>query len=985
MRLLLRLLVGILATPCGAPAVGCSVLSVGQTVKASLSPSHPVCFQVNVAPGDATRLIAEQPEDLQIQAGTETSRTVVDSFEFGPETLTLRAPGRYRIEVRAVPPLKHPPLIFMMSRKAVSLREAAGWARAEGQTTVSKRTARLEDIAGSLKLWQDVGDPASIARAHLQRGDALLGTGDSVGARQAYEEALGICGAIHDHRCAAEAANNSGWAAELQGEFDPAMQRLQLAVKDWRALSDRLHEGQTLSNLGLLFWQAGEFQRALDVYGSAGRILQGLDGLAYARVLNNLGLVYLSLAEYDRARLWFTRAIDIESVRKDGRGDETLARMNLGRAYMLDGHLAAAQATLNQALKQAMQHPNRLTRALVLNNLGQTFWRRHLLDPADVKLKEALSLHRQLGDKRGTATTLHYLGLIARERRDSGRARQLLAEAGQIRRDFGLRDDASDSLAALAELEFGEGNFDRAKDIAEQGATLLESVRSHVPGPALRASFYTRKRKFLDLQVDIAMRSGNPRSVVDGLLAAERGRSRALLDLLAEGSLLGNVPSELIERRESIRRQIDLLSLQLSSASQENGINLRRRVQLLLGDETEVEARIRLSIADPLVGEPPASLEPLQAEFLPSDSAILEYHLGERQSHLWVVKRASIQAFQLPPRIEVEAQVARAVDLLGRILDRRRSPDKQSSFERAMRRLSITLLGPLQDTALPPRLILVLDGALHRVPFSALRLAPANGFLGLAHDLIRTPAASYLRAGKKLRPQGDFSRSVLAVADPVFSLGDGRVPADARRRFGGARTPDLARLPFTEDLKTVSELVPPSRRRILEGFDANPDALRRLPLEDFAILHFSTHAVIDDRIPELSRVALSMVDHTGRPVDGFLHLHQLADLHLDGSIVVLSACDTALGKQLIGEGLVGLTSGLFHAGAAQLVLSLTEVDAQASAQFFSAVYRRLLAPRPVGMERALTLARRALARSDRWSDPYYWAPFVVIGRPSENP
>jgi CHAT domain-containing protein len=105
---------------------------------------------------------------------------------------------------------------------------------------------------------------------------------------------------------------------------------------------------------------------------------------------------------------------------------------------------------------------------------------------------------------------------------------------------------------------------------------------------------------------------------------------------------------------------------------------------------------------------------------------------------------------------------------------------------------------------------------------------------------------------------------------------------------------------------------------------------------------------------------------------------------MNGSVVVLSACDTALGKQVLGEGLAGLASSLFYAGAAQLVLSLVKVDAGPSAQFFAEVYRELLGARPVSMERALTRARQKLAQSQRWQDPYYWAAFVVVGRPADG-
>jgi len=190
----------------------------------------------------------------------------------------------------------------------------------------------------------------------------------------------------------------------------------------------------------------------------------------------------------------------------------------------------------------------------------------------------------------------------------------------------------------------------------------------------------------------------------------------------------------------------------------------------------------------------------------------------------------------------------------------------------------------------------------------------------------------------------------------------------------------LARLPFTAEIDTIESLVPAPRRQTLRGFEVNRENLRGQRLEDYAVLHFSTHALIDDRIPEVSRIALSLVDRRGRPIDGFLRTYQFAQFHMNGSTVVLSACDTALGKQVLGEGLAGLASSLLDAGAAQLVLTITAVDAEASSKFLSETYRWFLAG-DVPMEHAQTLARRHMERSAGYSDPYYWASFVVIARP----
>jgi CHAT domain-containing protein len=299
-----------------------------------------------------------------------------------------------------------------------------------------------------------------------------------------------------------------------------------------------------------------------------------------------------------------------------------------------------------------------------------------------------------------------------------------------------------------------------------------------------------------------------------------------------------------------------------------------------------------------------------------------------------------------------------------------------------MRRLSTTLLGNLHPSSLPPLVILVLDGDLHRVPFAALQLTDGE-YLGIRHDLVQAPSAAFLQQGSPPDTPTASPKSILAVYDPVFTDDDPRIP-EALRKPPSPNARALARLAFDDELQTIFQLVAPSQRDFRKGFDASVLTLESLPLNQYAILHLSTHAIIDDEIPELSRIALSAFDRKGHSVDGFLFPYQLANLHLQHATVVLSACKTSLGKKVLGEGLAGFSSSLFAAGASQLVLSLSEIDAKASSIFFVNTYGRIFGVRQDAMEHALTLARRRFLLSSQWSDPYYWASFVVVGIPAQT-
>jgi CHAT domain-containing protein/Tfp pilus assembly protein PilF len=957
----------------------CTELVVGKPLSVIIAPSRHACVKMELSQGEATQIVADAVADLALHV-TGPAESLTDGFEFDRETVTLNLPGRYRIEIinRAKDATKSS-LTVPMLLNPISLQVTEQWQQAELSATVSKQSGTVKDISASLELWQALGDASAVARTWLKLGDAKL-SADPSSARDAYEQAFNLCHTLNELRCIAEAANNSGLAARQLGDFNGSLNRLQEAVQDWETLHLPTYQGKTFSNLGILYSRTGDFQKAVNNYNQAIAILKKRDLLGYAKTLNNLGLSYLSLAQYDRGAENLDQAIKIERSLKGAEADLFRTRMNLGRAFMLEGRLNSARSVLGQTLEIARTRPDRYLLAYTLNNLGQTLLRLRQFHAAEENLQDSLTLYRQMGDKRGEALALHYLGVIARKMGNVPHARDLLGQALQLRRDYGMRDDAADSLYELASLEFAAGESQRAVSLATEAIPMLESVRSHVPGAALRASFYARRRNLLDLLVTITMRPDNANAAVDGLIAAELGRGRALLDLIADRHLYSGHPQALAERQIKTRREIDLL-LQQAVSHPADYDKVKARVQVLITEDEEAEADILKSLGNSEPGaQPLSSVSGLQSEVLSPRSAILEYQLGEQASHLWLIRDHQIEVFPLPPRTIIEKQVANALKLFDKVNERRRDPAKQASFHDAMYLLSNKLLGPLQNRSLPQLVILVLDGDLHRVPFAALQL-PSGDYLGLHHDLLRAPSAAFLMQAPAPRSLSAFQKTAIAFYDPVFSLSDHRVPKAVQNPAAPA---GLARLPFGNELNTISGLAPPARRDFFGGLDATARKLRSANLSSYAIVQFSTHAVINDQTPEMSSIALSVVDREGHPVSGLVLPFQLAGLSLNRSVVVLSACDTALGKKVLGEGMIGFTSSLFSAGASRLVLTLSEVNAEASSVFLSETYSHFLATGGMSMEHSLTLARQALQRSDRWSDPYYWASFVEVGAPART-
>jgi CHAT domain-containing protein len=283
-------------------------------------------------------------------------------------------------------------------------------------------------------------------------------------------------------------------------------------------------------------------------------------------------------------------------------------------------------------------------------------------------------------------------------------------------------------------------------------------------------------------------------------------------------------------------------------------------------------------------------------------------------------------------------------------------------------------------------LLIVADGVLHYVPFAALsvpqgaeRGCPAEASycpLIVDHEVVSLPSASavsVIRAEQHRRPRA--SKTLAIFSDPVFDAGDPRVRA-ASAPGPGSR---FDRLPFSRrEAAAIAALAPRERTLNAIDFDANREAVTDPALADYRFVHFATHGVVDSQHPELSGLVLSLVDRSGRARDGFLRAHELYNLDLRADLVVLSACRTALGKEIKGEGVVGLVRGFMYAGSPRVVSSLWDVRDAATAELMTQMYRRMLSEGFTAAA-ALRSAQLSMWRRGQYQAPFYWGAFILQG------
>src|SRR5205085_3080196 len=237
-------------------------------------------------------------------------------------------------------------------------------------------------------------------------------------------------------------------------------------------------------------------------------------------------------------------------------------------------------------------------------------------------------------------------------------------------------------------------------------------------------------------------------------------------------------------------------------------------------------------------------------------------------------------------------------------------------------------------------------------------------------------------------------KAVAVIADPVFSIGDTRLKAHARAAevsepsvtsiiehlSGGANGQiSIPRLPFTrQEAERILAVAPGGLNLKALDFRANRSIATSDELSKYRYVHFATHGYLDTSRAGLSAIVLSLIDEQGKPQDGFLRTHDIYNLKLPAELVVLSACETGLGKDVKGEGLEGLMRAFMYAGARRVIVSLWNVNDKATAELMQRLYAEMLR-RGKTPAAALRAAQIEMLRSAQWQSPYYWAAFVMQG------
>jgi CHAT domain-containing protein/tetratricopeptide (TPR) repeat protein len=870
-------------------------------------------------------------------------------------------------------------------------------------------------LARSYRICEPFGDTYELARREYFTGLAYNNMGELGEAKQAWETAALDFATANEWMDVFYVRLNLAVTAIQEGHNSRAIETLESIIADPLHEADPSFRAAVLDNLAAAYRTLGFIDEALGTYSAALEVHRQLeDRHGEASSLGGIAGTYFAAGELDLAAEYARQARDAADAEGVGLVS-AMSRTTLGDIAFLKSEYAKARSFHEAALDATSSRLLRSYRhVLVARDL--TALGRHA--EAMEHSKAALALAEEARSPLALADARQSLGADYLATADVASAVALFDDALALYRSLGLEGSQADVHHRLALAARTNGNLDEALQQGALSLNHIEALRERVSAPELRALYGAARRGYYETQIDLLMarhqQTGDTTDqyLLAALTTSERARARLTIDLLGEASidLAHGVDGQLAERRRQLfNRLADGRAKQDALLSEDSfGADQRSQLDRVITEMASTENELNL-VETELRHKNPRYASFAAPDTLPArdiqrlvdpGSVLLQYSLGAERSFVWVVTTDSIRGIELANEGTIEAAARSAYESI-------KAPYGTHTRAR-LRDLALLVIEPVADLLDgKKRLLIAADGALQYVPFSALpvRSGDETEPLIVSREVVSLPSLSVL-AAQRARGHAKAPEKTLAVfADPVVADSDTRfersrgvsaateaAPYAATRRASTgkecrdldcrAQSPAAGRLERIAatgvEARAIAELVPPENRLVKTGFDASRNNVLGYDLSQYRIVHFATHGLVDSQYPALSALALSSFDETGNPRNGLIRLDDIYDMKLNADLVVLSACETALGEEVRGEGLIGLTQGFMYAGARSLAVSLWQVPDRATAELMIRFYGFMFRDGQAAAQ-ALRNAQLSIAAEARWSDPYYWGAFELVG------
>jgi CHAT domain-containing protein/tetratricopeptide (TPR) repeat protein len=852
---------------------------------------------------------------------------------------------------------------------------------------------------------------AGKAEALITRSNCQ-GYNDPVGALQTAQTALELWRSIDDKRGMARTYAYMSDFQLMQHKLEEATESNQAALEIWRQLDIPAEQAEALISLGFIEYRQGSMEDTLLLLGQAQALLdEDAEPYKMCQINGGMAEAFIESAQPETGLVKFKQALEYCRKGENPRSVIVIS-WGIGKAYFLVGNYSEALSTLQKAISEAAALKDPALVAMCNEFLGRTFEALNDQPTALQNYQLALQLYKQVNKRREAARTLAMIARLQERQGKTEQAQMNYRDALESFRSLSDRVNESAVLFAMGSLELHQNDIDTAEEHLHQSIAVTENIRRVSSSSDLTEAFSAAVYERYESYIECLMRKNQvlPDSglAVRAFEVSELARARSLAELLraTQTNLAAGVDPQLAAQEKSLRQSLHVKEKEKIALL---GRDYRREDLAALDHETaQLEDQFN-QVTETINARYPAygqirrptswNLRQIQEQIVgDGDTLLLEYSLGRDRSYVWAVTRDQFTSYELPS----QSQINEAGEKTYKLLSQAGGPN-ESALLQATKELGDLILAPVASELTKHRLIVVPDGALNYIPFQFLPMPnTADEPLVGRIEVINALSASILGQLREEATRRQSPTKVLAAfGDPVFASNYAQYKdASTGEYIASAQAPEGERWQHAlRDIEPSGDSLDPSvleplffsRRELANlrdvagpesfvatGFDATREKLAAADLTKYAILHFATHGILNTKHPENSGLLLSTVNREGRAQDGFVGLQDIYRLHAPVDLVVLSACRTGLGKDVRGEGLIGLTRGFMYAGASSVIASLWKVDDEATAELMKRFYANLL-QRGMTPPAALRAAQNSIRQEPQWRSPYFWAAFTLQG------
>lgn len=796
------------------------------------------------------------------------------------------------------------------------------------------------------------------------------------------------------------------------GNIEQSLKYNSEALKIAKEVNDKHLEGLILNVKGITCALLGKYQESIDSFSQALDIARKIGNISdvaaslhnFGYHMNQIGHPHKAVVFLKEALLFWEKIGNLEE--KTGTlGELGLAHLQIYVSEKNSYELNEALEFYRDALEVAKKIGNKQQEVTWLCSIAYIFYlKQENLKSLDI-MENVLSLIKENGIPI-TPRVLHTIGLTHLALGNKEKAIAELTKACDLAKKNGNLVSLRTTLyfRALAFLDIG--NLEASLEDIEQAIEIFETSRKNIFNEEINIfefSTFASPTYGLYIQLLMELHKKKPQEgyALKAFNANEKSIARTLIEMIEEAKIdiRKNINKELVEMESQAHRLTDnkkerLLKLREKPGLEQEKSKLEVEVKEFDTQLKVIQSKIRESnpqytnIVQPKI----LTVEQIQKDILDEETLLVEYFLGSKNSYVWAITKSSFQTYKLPNRTELEKQCRPIINYCrNRYFPERETSEEKKErlseekiFKKSLSNLSYSLLSFLENEPKKKKMLIVTDGILKHIPFAALEMPNAKNYYPLILDYQIVSASSVSTfATLREQPIKMPTASIVVFADPIFNLNDERIIANKKdfylRQDASpiARTTDQRLFFSATEAQTIAEVYADQSPRVLLGGEASLFNATNGDLEKYRIIHFATHSFFNNISAEESGLVLSRYDLNGAEKDSHLTTSNIFNLKLSADLVVLSACQSQLGKDVRGEGTLGLSRGFIYAGTKRVLFTLWNINDQSTSVLMKNFYTSM--KKGLKPSQALRKAQIEMIKSKKFNDIYYWAGFKIEG------